>query len=106
MRRAKLPIHLVIRRHDAPRITVPYGNLERLQVDLAESPRRDLLVDEEAAVLLVVGGKMLDAGADAGGLNAVDVDGRELAGEEGVFAVGFEVAAAKGGSWDTDWMDE
>lgn len=65
IRRAKIAIDAVIRSHDAPRVAVSQGDLEGLQVNLTESSRRNDLVDEEAAIFLVIGGKVLNTGTNS-----------------------------------------
>lgn len=64
-------------------------------MNFAECAFGNLLINEETPVLLVVGYIVLDACGDAGGLDSVDESTSELAGQEGVFAVCFEVASTK-----------
>ena len=103
MCRTKYPIHLVISRHQGPWVAVSDSDLERLEGDFAKGTVWDLFVDKETACLLIIGYKMLDAGANAGFLDGVDELGSKFASQEGVFAVGFKIATAKGGSGDADW---
>jgi hypothetical protein len=102
----KCPVDLVVRRHERPWVTIPDSNLERLSMNLTERPRGDASIDEEAARLLVVCGKVLYTGTDAMGLDSIDKSAGELSGEEGVFAVGLEVAAAEGRSRNADGRSE
>lgn len=76
--------------------------MERLEVDLAKRAVWYLLVDEETAVFLVVGGKVLDACGDACSLYNVDIGASELAAQKGIFGIGFEIATAARVSRDTD----
>lgn len=94
MCRAEVSVDLVIRCHHRPGIAVPDSNLERLEMDLTERAIWDLLIDEKAAVFLVIGCIMLDASGDASGLDGVDESTGELAGQKRVLAVSFEIAAS------------
>ena len=68
--------------------------LERRQVELAQRALVDLGVDGHALGLGVVGDEVLDGGADAAGLHALDVGDADPAGEERVLGEALEVAAA------------
>lgn len=102
--RAKVSVYLVVSRHDRPRVAVADRDLERLEVDLAQGALGNLLVDEEAAILLVVGGVVLHTGPNSSSLDRLDVLGGKLARQERVLAVSFKVAPAQRGSWDANWM--
>ena len=91
---AKDLVDLVVGRHERPRVAVSDRDLEGLEVNLSESSVGNALVDEEPARLLVVGDEVLDASPDALVLDGVDKGAGELSSQEGVFAVGLEVAAA------------
>lgn len=98
VRRAKVSVDLIIRRHDRPRITVADRDLERLEVNLAQGALGNLLVDEETAILLVVGGVVLHTGPYASSLDRADVLSGKLARQERILAVSFKVAPAQRGS--------
>ena len=75
---------------------MPHGDLEAAQVDFPKGALVRDHVDHHAPVFLVVGGKVLDAGADTPGLDAVDHGGREAAGQQRIFRKVLEVPAAEG----------
>lgn len=103
MCRAEGAVDLVISCHYRPRITIPDSNLERLKSDFAKGSIGDLFVNKKASRFLVIGCKMLDASADAGPLETTDEFSSNLACQERIFAVGFEVAAAEWCSRNTDY---
>jgi len=72
------------------------GDHEGHHVYLPEGSLADDRVVRHTIVLLVVGGKVLDASSDAAVLDAVDVRGGNSAGEVGVFGEGLEGATAEG----------
>ncbi|KAF5985448.1 oleate-activated transcription factor 1 [Fusarium bulbicola] len=80
------------------------GHRQAPTTDLASSPgnRRHILLDEEAPHFLVICGKMLDTGAKAGSLGDEDELAGEFVREVGIFAVGFQVAAAAWCSGNTN----
>jgi len=65
-------------------------------MDLPKSSLRYDSVDEEAACFLIVCGEVLDTSTNTGGLMSLDVCCCQLAIQERVFAVGFEVPSPKG----------
>ena len=69
------------------------GDLERQQVGFAHGALAQLHVADVAAGLLVVEGVVLHVADDLLGLHALDELGDHLAGQDGVFALVFEVAA-------------
>ena len=95
-------VDVVVGGHHRPGLRLLDGNLEALQVDLAQCPLRNLCIVVHAVRLLVVGGKVLDARAHAVGLHTVDVGGSGLAGHQGVFRVVFEVAPAERAAHDVE----
>lgn len=101
MSRAERPIDLVISSHNRPRVTITNSNLERLQRNFAQSSVRNLLIDEEASRFLVICGKMLNTSANTCILETIDELTGDFAGQVGIFAVGFEVAAAEWCSGNT-----
>ena len=89
------PVDIVIRGHHRPRLTFLDGNLEALQVDLAEGALRHIGIVAHAIGLLIVGSKMLDTGTDIVLLNTLDIGSSRLTGHNGIFTIVFEVTAAK-----------
>ena len=62
-------------------------------------PERTFIDDDvghHAAVFLIVGGEVLDAGTDALGLDAVDHRRGQLAGQQGILGEVLEIAPAQG----------
>ena len=88
-------VDLVVGGHHRPGLAFLDGNLEVLEVDLAQGPLADAGVVLVAVGLLVVGSVVLDGGADVVFLDAADVGGSHLAGEERVFGEILEVSAAQ-----------
>lgn len=72
-------------------------------MDFAQGALRDLLVDEEPTVLLVVRDEVFDARSNAGTLDGVDVLGGQLARQEWVFAVRLEVSSTERCPRDADF---
>lgn len=99
---AKGAVDAVVARHEAARPAVPHGQLERLEINLAQGAVGDDGVGGVALVLLVVAHKVLDGGLDAGGLDAVDQGGRAQPREHGVLAQGLEATAAQGRALHVD----
>ena len=89
-------VELVVRAHHRPRPRLFHCRLEGRQVKLAQRALVDPGVDTEAFALLVVGGEVLQGGADALALHAVDVAGCQLAGQIGVFGKILKIAPAEG----------
>lgn len=71
-------------RHEAPRLSVLLRELERLEIDLAQSAFRDANVDAHSLVFLVVADKVLDSCADSISLQTLDVRRCKVAGQERV----------------------
>ena len=88
-----LAVGQVIGTHHRLHIGVLDADFEGKQVGFAASAVIDDGVGGGAAGFLVVEGEMLDVGNDVLGLDGVEVGGRDFAGEDGVFALGFEGAA-------------
>jgi hypothetical protein len=84
------PIDTTVRSHKRPRLRILLRQHERHQVNLSQSPRPNLNVDGESLVFLVIAYEVLDCRADAVGLKALDIGGREVAREVRVFGEGFE----------------
>ena len=80
-----LAVHLVIRRHDGPRVALADGNLEAAQIEFAGCTLAQTLVDGGAVSLLRVDGKVLGRDASTLVLNAVDVGGSNLTRQQRVF---------------------
>ena len=90
-----LTVELVVGGHDGPGIGLLHGDLEVLQVDLAESALADAGVVLITVGLLVVRSVVLDGGAHAVALDTADIGGRHLAGQERILGEIFEVASAQ-----------
>ena len=89
-------VDFVVRAHDGPGVGLADGDLEALQVELAEDAGADAGVVAHTVDLLVVGGEMLDGYAHAVALDAAHVGCGHLAGEEGILGEVLEVTAAEG----------
>ena len=87
-------VDAVVPAHHRPRPGVDDRVLERAQVQLAQRALVDDDVDREAVGLEVVGDEVLGARRHAAGLQAADVGGGELAGQQRVLAHALEVAPA------------
>ncbi len=85
----------VVGGHDAPGVGLGDDGLEGGQVQLAQGAFGEQVVHREALGLGVVGDEVLDGGADAARLDALDIAGADLAGQVRVLAVRLEVAAAE-----------
>ena len=92
----------VVAAHDRPRLGLLDGGLERGQVDFVQGALVDAAVHRKAARLLIVGGKVLDACADALALHAADEPCGQLPGQIGVFGIIFKIAAAQRAALDID----
>ncbi len=96
------PVDLVVAAHHR----LGLGGLDRLlkagQVDLPQRPLGQLGGDAHPVILLVIGGKVLDAGAHPLALHPADVGGGQLAGEVGVLRDVLKVAAAERAALDVD----
>ena len=93
-------VELVVRGHDGARLALFDGDLEPGEVDLAQGALVDDGVDDHAALLLVVGGKVLDAAGDALLLDAAHVRRSHFAGEVRVLREVLEVTAAQRAALD------
>ena len=78
-----LTVDEVVRRHHRPRVRLGDGDLEAAQVQLAQRALVDDHVAHHAVRLVIVGHVVLQAGADALGLDAANHAGREVTGEHG-----------------------
>lgn len=88
-------VDLVVGAHDGPGLGFADRGFEGGEVDLAQGALVDAGIDAHAVGLLVVRREVLEGGADALGLDAVDEGGGEFSGQEGVFGEVFEVASAQ-----------
>ena len=86
-------IDLVVGGHDGPGVGLIDGDLEWLEIDLADGTGGDDSIVARTVGLLVVEGEMLHRGADTVGLYATHVGCRDLTGYEGILGVILEVAA-------------
>jgi hypothetical protein len=87
-------VHQVVRNHDGAHLRLAHGSLEGGQIDLAHGALVHVGAGVVAIGLGVVAEKVLDGGAHALGLHALDVRDRHARREPRVFAEVFEVAAA------------
>ena len=92
----------VVAAHDRPRRRVLDRDLETGEVDLAQRALVDDGVDDESVRLLVVDGEVLDARADAAGLDAPHHGSGELAAEKRVLRQVLEAAPATGMPFDVE----
>ena len=97
-----LAVGEVVGVHDGADVGLADGGLEGGQIDLADGALVDDGVGVVAQELGVVAHEVLDGGADALGLHAVDVADGDVGGEEGIFAEVLEVAAVAGRAVDVD----
>ena len=95
-------VDLVVGAHHRPRLGQRDHPLEGRQVDLAQRPLVDVGADPGPVGLLVVGGEVLQRGADALGLHADHERRTQLAGEPRVLGEVLEVAAAQRRALDVD----
>ena len=86
-------VHLVIGAHHRPGLRLLDGLLEGGQVDFAQGAFVHLGADAEALKFLVVGGVMLERGAHAFRLHALDEVDRQLSGQVRILGEIFKVAA-------------
>ena len=93
--RAVLAVQAVVGAHDGGGLCLLHGQLEAAQVYLAERPLVHRAVRGKALVLLVVAGEVLETGARALGLDALDEGGGKHAREQRVLGEVFEVPAAE-----------
>ena len=92
----------VIGAHHRPGLCLADGTLKRRQIDLPCGALAHLRRTAHAAVFLVVGIKVFDAGPHILALYATDEIGRHFAGNIRVFGVVFEVSAAERRTLDVD----
>ena len=95
-------VDIIIRGHHRPGFRLLDGNLEALQVDLAQGTLRDMGVGIHAVRLLVVGGEVLDARANVVLLHTFDIGRSGLTSHHGVLGVVLEVSAAQGVTHDVE----
>ncbi len=92
----------VVSAHDAEDVGFADGGAEGREINFAKGAVVHVDIDAVAFGFLVVGGEMLDAGADALGLFAANVIDGDARSEERIFAEVFEVAAAEGRALNVD----
>ena len=85
----------VVGSHDRPRTAFLDGDLETLQVQLAQRTLADLHVDGVAVPFMVVGRVMLGRRAHLLRLDSADHGGGHLAGNQRIFRVVLEVSASQ-----------
>ena len=88
-------VKAVIRTHDRPGLFFFDGGLKGREINFAQGALVHLRGGAHAAMLLRVGGKMLDAGADMTALNTVNESGCHFACQKRVFGEILEVASAE-----------
>ena len=88
-------IDIVIRCHYSPRLTLLDGNLKALKINLAKSTLRDVSIVIHAVCLLVIGGKVLDAGTNVILLNTGDIGRSCLTSYNRILRVILEVTSAQ-----------
>ena len=96
----KYIVHAVVAAHHRPGLGFLDGGFKCRQVNFAQRTLRHVGRCAHAAVLLAVGGKMLDGGTNPLALYAIDVPGGQLTGQHRVFGVIFKVAAAQRAALD------
>ena len=99
---AVLPQIAVVGAHDAPHTAVDHRTVEGRQVEFAQGALAHNDVDRRAPLLLVVQGKVLDAGSHTVLLKRPDVGNGHCAGQAGVLAHVLEVAAVERRAVDVD----
>ena len=92
----------VVAAHHGPGAGLFHGGLKGGQINLLQGALVHAAVYRQAAGLLIVGGKMLDACAYAFALHTVDEPCGQLTGKVGVLGVVFKIAAAQGAALDVD----
>ena len=90
-----LAVKFVIRGHDGPGSRFLDGDLEVLEVDLAEGTLADAGIVLVAVGLLVVDGVVLDGHAHVVALDTVDIGGSHLTREDRILGEILEVTAAE-----------
>ena len=93
-------IKAIVCAHHCPRLCLPHGNFEGWQVDFVQGSRIDQRINNHALGFLIVHSEVFNAGARAGRLHAGDKGDGYSSGQIGVFAVIFEITAAKRASLD------
>ena len=88
-------VDLVVAGHDGERLSFLDRDFKSFQVDFAQRTLADLRIVAVAEALLVVAGKVLDAGRPAGGLHAAHHGRRHFARQIRIFGEILEVAAAE-----------
>ena len=91
-------VDFVAKAHYRVRIALLYSGLERDKVDLPQGPLVHLTVAVLALVLLVVGGKVLQAGGRARPLRVSDEGSGQLAGQIRVLRQILKIPSAQRGS--------
>ena len=100
--RGEHAVDLVVRAHDGPWLGGFDDVFEGRQINLAHGARGDRGADAQTVGLLVVGGEVLQRGAHALGLHALDDADGGVAGQVRVLAPVFEAAAAERVALDVD----
>ena len=88
------PVQPVIGAHQRPRLALAHGYFKGWQIDFKQGATVDQRIDHHALGLLIIDGKMFQAGAGARALHASNKAGRHLTGHIRVFGVIFEIAPA------------
>ena len=97
----ELAVDLVVGAHHAGDAGFD-GSFKRRQVEFMQGAFVDSGVDGEAILFLVVGGEMFDGGHHAVLLDAFNLGGNDGAGQQRIFAKGFEIAAGVGHAYQID----
>ena len=87
-------VDAVVGAHDSAGVGDSECNLERAQVCFAHRPLADVYVERISATLLVIDSEMLQIANDVFGLDAANEVADHRAGEQGIFSLIFEGAAA------------
>ncbi len=88
-------VDLVVGGHDAPGPGVFDDVLEGCEIELAQRARGDAVVDREPVGLRVIADEVLDRRAHTTFLHTAHIPGADRAGEQRVFRIALEVAAAQ-----------
>ena len=92
----------VVGTHNGPGLGLLYGDLKGGEVDLTKRPLVRVGGGAHTAVLLVVGGEVLDGGTHIFGLDTLDIGGGHFTGEIRILGEILEVSAAQRAALDVD----
>ena len=92
----------VVGAHHRPRLRLFHGCFKGGEIDFPQRPLIGVGAGAHAAVLLIVGGKVLDGGAHIAALHTVNIGGRHFTRQIGILRKILKISSAQRGTLDID----